>query len=260
MASSSARGSSMAARTLSVLAAFDSDAPRRTLSELAQVTGLPLSTAHRLVAELVTWGALARRPDGRYEIGRRIWDLGLLAPVSLGLRDVALPFLQDISAATGENAHLAVRDGTSALYVERISGSRAVPIVSRSGSRLPLHATGVGKVLLAHADDEVVRAALGAARRSTPYTVVAPGALRRQLADVRRRGFATTAEEMTLGTRSVAVPVTDSAGRVVAALGIVAGSSRRDLTRLVPVLAVAARGIARAVEAAGADLEPGAGG
>ena len=260
MASSSARAPSMAARTLSVLGAYDTDHPRRTLSELARATGLPLSTTHRLVAELVAWGALARRRDGRYEIGRRIWDLGLLAPVSLGLRDIALPFLQDISAATGENAHLAVLDGTSALYVERISGSRAVPIVSRSGSRLPLHATGVGKVLLAHADDDLVAQALSGARRTTPYTVVAPGVLRRQLADVRRRGYALTSEEMTLGTRSVAVPVTDGRGHVVAALGIVAGSSRRDLTRLVPALAVAARGIARGVDAAHVDGEPTAGG
>jgi DNA-binding IclR family transcriptional regulator len=240
----------MAARALSVLAAYDSDHPHRTLSELARATGLPLSTAHRLVAELVAWGALARRQDGRYEIGRRIWDLGLLAPVSLGLRDVALPFLQDISAATGENAHLAVRDGTSALYVERISGSRAVPIVSRSGTRLPLHATGVGKVLLAHAPDDVVTEVLTHLRRTTPYTVVAPGVLRRQLADVRRRGYAVTSEEMTLGTRSIAVPVTDGGDRVFAALGIVTASSQRDVTRLVPVLGVAARGIARSLDSA----------
>lgn len=259
MAAASVSGPSMAARTLSILGAYDADHPRRTLSELARVTGLPLSTAHRLVAELVAWGALARRPDGRYEIGRRIWDLGMLAPVSRGLRDVALPFLQDISAATGENAHLAVLDGTSALYVERISGSRAVPIVSRSGSRLPLHATGVGKVLLAHAPDTLVSEVLASARRSTPYTVVAPGVLRRQLVDVRRRGYAVTSEEMTLGTRSVAVPVADSGGRVFAALGIVVGSSRRDLTRLVPVLAVAARGIARAVEVAHGGPDSGVG-
>lgn len=127
----------MAAHTVSVLAAYDARHPRRTLSELSRATGLPLSTTHRLVADLVAWGALARRPDGGYEIGRRIWELGMLAPASRGLRDVALPFLQDIAAATGENAHLAVLDGACALYVERISGSRSVPILSRSGSRLP---------------------------------------------------------------------------------------------------------------------------
>lgn len=129
--------------------------------------------------------------------------------MSRQLRDVALPFLQDISATTGENAHLAVRNGTSALYIERISGRSSVPIVSRSGSRLTLLATGVGKVLLAHAPDEVV------------------------------------AEEMTLGTSSLAVPVAGDDGAVFAALGVVVPSTRRDLARLAPVLEVAARGIAR---------------
>jgi DNA-binding IclR family transcriptional regulator len=235
-----ADGRSVASRTLAVLGAFDADHTDLSLSELARRAGLSLTTAHRLVAELVTWGGLQRRPDGRYEMGQRMWDLGLLAPVSRELRDIALPFLQDLSAVSGENAHLAVRDGTSALYVERISGRVSVPIVSRSGSRLPLHATGVGKVLLAHAPEEVVEHALSGARRLTRYTVVDPSALRRQLSDVRSRGYALTAEEMTLGACSVAVPVTDDHGTVFAALGVVVRSTRKDLTRLVPALRLAA--------------------
>lgn len=240
-----APGSSVTSRALAVLGAYDADHPCLTLTELAGRAGLPLTTAHRLVAELVGWGALERRPDGTYVVGRRLWHLGLLAPVSRELRDVALPFLQDISAATGENAHLAVRDGTTALYVERISGRASVPIVSRTGSRLPLHATGVGKVLLAHAPAGVVDAALQRLRRLTPYTVVEPAVLRRQLAEVRRRGYALTGEEMTVGTGSVAVPVVTDTGEVFAALGVVAATTRRDLVRLVPALDVAARGIAR---------------
>lgn len=243
-----ASGASVTSRALAVLGAYDASHPALTLSALASRAGLPLSTAHRLVGELAEWGALQRQPDGRYVVGQRLWDLGLLAPVSRGLRDLALPFLQDLSAATGENAHLAVRDGTSALYVERISGRSSVPIVSRSGTRLPLHATGVGKVLLAHAPESVVDEALRRARRATPFTVVEAGRLRRQLAEVRRRGFALTAEEMTLGTSSVAVPVTDGTGEVSAALGVVAAATRRDLVRRVPALQVAARGIARAID------------
>jgi DNA-binding IclR family transcriptional regulator len=236
---------SVTGRALAVLAAFDADHPALPLSALARRAGLPLTTTHRLVGELAAWGALDRREDGTYVVGRRLWDIGLLAPVSRELRDVALPFLQDLSAATGENAHLAVRDGMSALSVERISGRSAVAIVSRTGSRLPLHATGVGKVLLAHASSEVVTEVLRRPRRMTSYTVVDPRVLRRQLADVRRRGYATTGEEMSLGAASVAVPVLGSDGGVVAALGIVAASSRRDLTRLVPALQVAAEGVAR---------------
>ena len=237
---------SVTRRALALLAAFDPEHPALRLSELARRAELPLATAHRLIGELTSWGALDRSADGTYVVGRRLWDIGLLAPVSRELRDLALPFLQDLSAATGENAHLAVRDGTTALSVERISGRSAVAIVSRSGSRLPLHATGVGKVLLAHAGSEVLDEVLRRPRRMTAYTIVDPRVLRRQLADVRRRGYALTGEEMSLGAASVAVPVLGVDGDVVAAVGVVATSSRRDLPRLVPALKVAARGIERA--------------
>jgi DNA-binding IclR family transcriptional regulator len=235
-------------RALAVLDAFDSGSPRLSLSEIAERAGMPLSTAHRLLGELSEWGALERRSDGRYEIGRKLWDLGLLAPVQLELRQVAAPFLLDVHTATRDTVHLAVREGRSALYVERVSGRESVPVVSQVGSRLPLHATGVGKVLLAAAPDDIVDGALRALTRETRHTVVDPARLRREIGEVRRRGYARTAEEMSLGTLSVAVPVrTERAGMsaVVAALGLVVPSHRRDVTRLVPVLEVAARGIGR---------------
>lgn len=237
---------SVTSRALLVLGAFDSRAPALTLSQLARRSGLPLTTTHRLVQDLVAWGALERQPDGTYVVGRRLWALGLLAPVSRGLRDVSLPFLQDLSATTGENAHIAVRDGLWTLYVERISGRRSVPIVSRSGTRLPLHATAVGKVLLAHAPDPVVEQVLRSPRRVTDRTVVDPARLLRQLGAVRRRGYALTAEEMSVGTTSVAVPVIDQDGQLLAALGVVVAATRREPARLVPVLQLAARGISRA--------------
>jgi DNA-binding IclR family transcriptional regulator len=243
-------GRSVTSRALAVLDAFTAATPRLTLSEIAGRADLPLTTAHRLLGELTAWGALTRRPDGRYEVGRRLWDLGLLAPVQLELRQVAAPFLLDVHTATRETVHLAVREDTSALYVERISGRESVPVVSQVGSRLPLHATGVGKVLLAWAPDDVVERALTAPARATRHTVVEPGRLRRELAEVRRRGYARTAEEMTLGASSVAVPIPATRGGgqvVVGALGVVVPSHRRDPTRLVPVLEVAARGIGREV-------------
>ena len=241
-------GRSVTSRALAVLDAFSSTAPRLSLTEIAQRSGTPLSTVHRLLAELTAWGALARRADGRYEVGRKLWDLGLLAPVQLELRQVATPFLLDVHTATRDTVHLAVRDGLSALYVERVSGRGSVPVVSQVGSRLPLHATGVGKVLLAAAPDDVLQAMLGALTRETPHTVVEPGRLLREVAEVRRRGFARTAEEMSLGAASVAVPVpVERAGTtlVAAALGIVVPTGRRDPARLVPALQVAARGIGR---------------
>jgi DNA-binding IclR family transcriptional regulator len=243
-------GRSVTSRALAVLDAFDSTAPRLSLSEIADRSGTPLTTTHRLLAELTEWGALQRRADGRYEIGRKLWDLGLLAPVQLELRQVAAPFLQDVHTAIRDTVHLAVRDGLSALYVERISGRESVPVVSQVGSRLPLHATGVGKILLAAAPPDVVEQVLRSLTRVTRHTLVEPARLRRELAEVRRRRYARTAEEMSPGAASLAVPVqVERPGGpvVVAALGIVVPPHRRDLPRLVPVLEVAARGIGRAL-------------
>jgi DNA-binding IclR family transcriptional regulator len=246
----STAGRSVTSRALGVLDAFDTAHPRLTLSEVAERSGTPLTTAHRLLAELAAWGGLVRRSDGRYEIGRKLWDLGLLAPVDLELRQVASPFLLDVHTATRDTVHLAVREGLRALYVERVSGRESVPVVSQVGSRLPLHATGVGKVLLAAAPADVVEHVLRSLTRETRHSVVDPRALIRELAEVRRRGAARTSEEMSLGAASVAVPVTVErpGGPVVAAaLGIVVPVHRRNPGRLVPVLQVAARGIGRAL-------------
>lgn len=236
----------MTSRALALLGAFDEDHRRLSLSQLAERAGLPLPTAHRLVGELVCWGALSRDDTGHYVIGRRLWDVGLLAPVQTGLRQLAAPYLQDLYATTLDTVHLAVRDGTEVLYLDRLSGNASVPVVSSIGSRLPMHATGVGKVLLAHAPPEVQVAVLSDLRRVTPYTLTQPGTLRRQLARVLRDGYATTVEEMSLGACSVAVPIL-AESRVVAALGIVVSDLRNDRARFVAALQVAAQGIARAL-------------
>ena len=244
-------GASVVARALSLLYAFDDRHRRLTLTELARRAELPVPTAYRLAGELVAGGALVRRANGEYVVGRRVWDQGLLAPVQTGLRQAASPFLNDIHAATLATVHLAVRDGTQVLYLERLSGRTSVPVVSRVGSRLPLHATGVGKVLLAHAPGDVQERVLAELRPLTPYTVVQPGRLNAQLARVRRDGYATTAEEMTLGGCSIAVPVRGprsgdtGTAPVVAAIGVVVPSLKRDRTRLVAALQVAAEGINR---------------
>lgn len=246
MAGNAARpGVSVASRVLDVLDAFDAGHRALPLSEIARRSGLSLTTTHRIVGELTARGVLTRRPNGSYGIGRRIWELGLLAPMQTGLREVASPFLHDLYGATLATVHLAVREGAEVLYVDRLSGHASVPVVSQVGSRLPLHSTGVGKVLLAHAPDAVRRQALGRLTRVTPYTITQPGVLEQQLRRARREGWAQTVQEMSLGACSVAVPVRDRGGTVVAALGIVVPDLRRDRTRLVAGLQVAAQGIGR---------------
>jgi DNA-binding IclR family transcriptional regulator len=158
-----------------------------TLSELSRVSGLPLSTTHRLVGELTRWGALERADDGRYRIGLRLVELGALCPRGPGLRDVALPFMEDLYEATHQNVQLAVRDGLDGVYIERIAGRHAVPVLTRVGAHWPLHATGVGLVLLAYAPLDVQETVLAAPLKSfTTYTVTDPAVLRKMLAEARR--------------------------------------------------------------------------
>ncbi len=246
----SAAGATVTSRVLALLGAFDAGHRELSLSELARRSGMPVSTAHRLVAELAGWGALRRTAAGTYVVGGRLWDIGLLAPVARELREIAVPFLHDLYGATLETVHLAVREDDHVLYLETLSGTRSVPVVSTVGSRLPMHATGVGKVLLAYAPADVRQRVLAAPLpRFLPRTVTSPAILARQLDRVRADGYATTDEEMTPGARSVGVPITTGDG-VIGALGFVVSDLRRSRARLVAALQVAAQGIARSLRSA----------
>ena len=236
---------SVTSRVLGILAAFDEHRPRLTLTEIADAAGLPVSTAHRLVGELQSWDALERDLDGRYVIGQRLWKVGTLAPVARELRQASLPGMQDLYEATHENVQLAVREGLTAQYVETIRGKQSVPVLSRPGVPLPLHATGVGKVLLAYAPRDVLEPCLESLKPVTRYTITERGRMLRELASVRRLGYARTVEEMGYGTCSLAVPVLDGSGAVVAALGLVTRTVRKDLVKFAPALLVASASITR---------------
>ncbi|ETK37089.1 IclR family transcriptional regulator [Microbispora sp. ATCC PTA-5024] len=237
----------MTSRVVAILGAFDAAHPLLTLTEIAERSGMALSTVHRLVAELESWRAVRRGDDGRYRVGRLIWELGRIAPDPL--QEIARPWLQDLFAGTGEDVHLAVRDGTEVRYVDSVY-ARDVPIVPRGG-RLPMHPTAAGKALLAHEPAWFVTSYLSRPlERPTPHTITEPGRLARDLAQVRLRGYATAHEEMTLGSCSAAAPVLVD-GRPVAAVGVVLPSRRvRELRRLAGPLLAAAHGVAAAYRAA----------
>jgi DNA-binding IclR family transcriptional regulator len=229
-----------------MIGAFDESHRNLALSDLARRAGLALPTAHRLAGELVAGGALQRNDDGRYMVGRLLWEAGLLAPVAGALRQVAEPFLHDVYAATLATVHLAVRDGDQVLYLERMLGRASVPILSSAGSRLPMHCTGVGKVLLAHAPQDVQARVFANLTRVTPYTIVQRSVLSSQLDRIRHGSVASTTEEMSLGACSLAVPVIRSSDdAVAAAIGVVVPNLKRDRQRLLGALQVAALGIGR---------------
>jgi len=242
-------GRTVTSRALSILGAFDAEHPKLSLSRLSARAGLSLATCHRLVAELAAWGALARLSDGEYVIGHRIWRQGLLAPINSRLREAASPFLGDLYGATLATSHIAVRDQTFALYLDCVSGHSSVRVLHTSGSRLPLHTTAVGKVLLAYAPPAVQAAVLRHLTRITRYTIVQPGRLMEQLKEVRTNSYASTCEEMVLGSYSLAVPVLVEGG-VVAAIGVVVADVNRfrQRDRLLAELRKQALGIGRDVE------------
>lgn len=243
-------GRSVTAKVLALLEAFTPDTPEMTLSDLARRAGVSLPTAHRRAAELLEWGALERCPQGRYRIGLRLWELGSLAPRGLGLRETALPFLEDLYEITRENVQLAVRQDTEVVFVERIAGRSAIPVRTRVGGRFALHATGVGLVLLAHARVDVQEQLLQAPlTRFSPKTITDPAALREKLAAIRQNGFAISDGQVTTDALSVAAPVTESDGSVIAAVSLVVPAESTQPTMLAPVVRAAARSISRAVQA-----------
>jgi DNA-binding IclR family transcriptional regulator len=239
-------GRSVTAKVFAILEAFESGLSSLSLSQIADSAGLPLPTAHRLAGELVRWGALERDGNGRYGVGLRLWEVAQNA--GRQLRDSARPHLQDLFLLTQETAHLAVREGHEALYIDRVYSSKRVPRASRVGGRLPLHATAVGKVLLAYEDDWLQEAYVARALEApTERTHINPDRLRQELQAIRREGYATTFEEVRLGACSIAVPVFGTPGRAAAAVGLVMLSTQAPhMTRHLPVL----RGIARRIEPA----------
>lgn len=191
----------MIGRAFIVLGAFDAKSPRLTQSEISRRSGLPLPTVHRLCGRLVAEGALERRSDGKYQVGVRLWEIGALAPGAHGLRQVALPFLEDLYEVTRENVQLVVREGTEALYLERLSSRSAVTVVGRAGGRLPLHASSGGLILLAHGGTELLDDVLRAGLESfTPKTITSERILRATLDEIRRAGFVVCREYLNVGT------------------------------------------------------------
>lgn len=223
-----------AGKAFKVLATFDRDHPSQTLSEIAQRTGFALSTTHRLLTELARWGALERGKDGAWYVGLRLWEIASGCPRTQILRDVALPFMQDLYEATHENIQLAVREGTELVFVERIAGHRSVELITMVGSRFAISSTGMGRVLLAHAPRDIQEEVLASPLRAwTPHTVTDAKMLRAQLDRIRREQVFVSDRQLSQSTVAVAAPVRiGRTGPVSAALGIVIAARGADTHRL----------------------------
>ncbi|MBA8826161.1 DNA-binding IclR family transcriptional regulator [Saccharopolyspora lacisalsi] len=236
----------MLSRVVRIVEAFGSETPALRVSEIARRADLHVATASRLIEELVGYGWLRKEADRRVRIGVRLWELASRASPTLGLREAAMPFLEDLHAVVGHHVQLGVREEREALFVERLSAPGAVINLTRIAGRLPLHASSSGVVLLAHAPGRLQEQVLaGPLHAYTPRTVVDPGELRAMLADVRKGGVALCRGFIDTRATGVAVPLRDSENTVIAALSVIVPND--DNARMhIPALQAAARGISRA--------------
>ncbi|MFE2424686.1 IclR family transcriptional regulator [Streptomyces hokutonensis] len=241
-------GRSVSSRLWDLLFAFDPNNTELSLADLVRRTGMPHATARRLTLELVEAGALERTSDNRFVIGLPLWRLGTLAPRAETLRSAAQPFVEDLYTALRQHVQLAVLQGDQAVIIERLSAVHAVGLTSQVGGLLPLHCSGVGKVLLSHSSaafiDEVLA---GRLQRFTPKTIVEPTELRRELASCRSTGTVVVKEELTEGAESVATRIVDGSGKVVAALSVVVAAGSIKLQAAVPSLVASGLGLSRSL-------------
>jgi IclR family acetate operon transcriptional repressor len=236
---------SVLGRAFALLGCFTVADAELSLAEMSARTGIPKATVHRLVGQLAEWGAVEQTPAG-VRLGMRLFELGQLAPRHRDLRESALPHMEDLLQATAHTVHLAVLDGTEVVYLEKLTGRGGPPLPSRVGGRMPAHCTGVGKALLAFSPTATVAEVAGSELvRRTPHTVTTPAALTRELADIRRSGFAYDREESTPGVVCVACPVLGTTGDVVAAISISGWSNRLDTGRVASAVRTATLSISR---------------
>lgn len=209
-------------KAFDVLGAFSHRRRVLTLAEIARHSGLPKSTAHRVLAMLVEVGAIEQVADG-YQVGLRMFSLGVLPPEA-ALREAALPHLEELHRVTGQTLHLAILRGADVVYLEKLP-PRGSGFVTPSviGDRMPATCTGVGKALLAFAAEETVADALtGPLRRRTARSLVSPEQARRELEVIRQRGYAFDHGEAADGLACVAAPVlaAGAGGHAVAAISV----------------------------------------
>ncbi|MCD2263754.1 IclR family transcriptional regulator [Dietzia aurantiaca] len=236
------------ARGLAVITAFDADHPRQTLSEVARATGLTRATARRFLHTLVELGYVDTAGTS-FWLTPRVLDLGYSYLSSMPLSELAQPHLEKLSARLDESSSVAVLDGSDIVYVGRVQVRRIMNIGITIGTRFPAFATSMGRVLLAALPDDELDAYLAETdmRAITPHGLTDEAALRAELAVISARGWSLVDQELEPGLRSLAAPVRDRDGRVVAALNVSTHAARYSLEQLhddlVPVILDAARAL-----------------
>ena len=222
------------ARGLDVISSFQPSRPAMSLSELATATGLARPTVRRILLTLEELGYV-RSSQGRFGLTPRVLELGVAYVRSMGLWDVARPHMERLVERTNESCSIAQLDGSDIVYVARVSVPKIVALSVQIGTRFPALQTSLGKVLLAALPPEEVDRVLAEPSRSGIEPRWHPDRAERdaELRKVRARGWALTDEQLALGIRSVAAPLRDGSGRVIAAINVNAHAAQTTVEQLV---------------------------
>ena len=234
-------------RGLSVIRAFDADHASLSLSEVAAATGLSRAAARRFLHTLVHLGYM-RNNDGRFSLRPKILELGYAYLSSLTLPEVAMPHLEELVEEVRESSSVSELDGEDVVYIARVPTKRIMTMTISVGTRFPAYATSMGRVLLAAQPEDWLERYLAAVSLHglTGRTITSPGGLRQELRKIRGRGWALVDQELEEGLRSLAAPIRNGDGTVVAAINVSTHAGRRSLESIVrdllhPLLATAER-------------------
>lgn len=241
-------GISAISRVVQILDTFSFEAPFLSLSEIAERARLPMSSAHRIVSELVEHGLLERMPDRSYRVGNRLWEMGSRTPGALGLREIALPFLHAVQSRVRQHTQLLVRSGLDILVIERLSSRDAVVNASIVGGRTPLQLSSSGLVFLAAMEEDLIPAIVERGLGPlTPSSLRTEQELRDAVELTRRTGYGVSNGWIFEESRGVAVPVRGSEDVVVGTVGVVVPNDGSPVDDLVRLLRLAADGISDAL-------------
>ncbi len=204
-------------KAIRILETFSASEPRLTLGEISRRLDMPKSTAHNFLSTLMADGYVEQLEDEHYALGTAALVLTQHIRVNVEVRDPAAPFLRQLADATDESVYLTVKDGDYALYIYAVESPRRLLARTAVGDRAHLHATSVGKAILAGLDDDEVLAIVARTGLPayTPATLTTPTALLAALAAIRTRGYATDCGEHEQGTYCIGAPVLGGRGRVI---------------------------------------------
>ena len=231
-------------RLVRILDSFDSKTPSMSVAALARRAQIPRATMYRLMEEMVGHGLLARDGEGKVSLGLRLWELANRSAATQDLRSAALPFMEDINQLLGQNTQLSLLHQDEVLVIERLSRPGSVVNQASVAGRMPVHRTSMGMALLAFSPNQVLEDYLS--RHAQTMMQYHPQ-LRHELAEIRRRGYATFDGFIDSETTGAAAPILDGQGYAAAVLSVVVPRGSSTLPAAAMALRTAARGISRAL-------------